>query len=54
MSSFKEDSYYISYLKELEKKALQDLKLRIESPIKSNQFLFEGLGSNGNHDAAEA
>lgn len=54
LSSFKEDSYYISDLKESEKKALQDLKLRIESAIKSNEFLLEGLGANGNHDAAEA
>ena len=33
---------------------LQELKLRIESAIKSNEFLLEGLGANGNHDAAEA
>ena len=53
LSSFKDDSYYISYLKESEKKALQDLKLTIESSIKSNEFLFEGLGANGNHNAAK-
>ena len=32
---------------------MQELKLRIESTIKSNEFLLEGLGFNGNHDAAE-
>ena len=53
LSSFKEDSYYILDMKESEKKALQDLKLRIESAIKSNEFLLEGLGANGNHDASE-
>ena len=33
---------------------LQELKLRIESAIKSNEFLLEGLGANGNHDVVEA
>ena len=32
---------------------LQDLKLRIDSTIKSKEFLLEGLGANGNHDAVE-
>ena len=32
---------------------LQELKLSIESTIKSNEFLLEGLGANGNHDATE-
>jgi len=54
LSSFKEDSYFISDLKESEKKALQDLKLRIEAAIKSNEFLVEGLGTNGDHNAAAA
>ena len=54
VSFFKEDSYYISDLKESKKKALQELKLRIEYTIKSNEFLLEGLGANGNHNVAEA
>ncbi|GLJ42387.1 hypothetical protein SUGI_0877910 [Cryptomeria japonica] len=37
-ASFKEDSYFISELKESEKKALQELKLRVEEALKNNEF----------------
>lgn len=36
--SFKEESYFIADLKESEKKALQELKLRVEEAIKNNEF----------------
>eukprot|EP01018_Ginkgo_biloba_P004818 Gb_20479 [translate_table: standard] len=45
LPSFKEDSYFISDLKESEKKALQEFKLKIESAIKSNQFLLSSPAS---------
>ena len=54
LSFFKEDSYCISDLKESEKKVLQELKQSIDSTIKSNEFLLEVLGANGNDDVAEA
>ena len=37
-SSFKEESNFVSDLKESEKKALQELKVRVEEAIKSNEF----------------
>uniref|UniRef100_A0A0C9S9B7 TSA: Wollemia nobilis Ref_Wollemi_Transcript_1411_2648 transcribed RNA sequence n=1 Tax=Wollemia nobilis TaxID=56998 RepID=A0A0C9S9B7_9CONI len=37
-SSFKEESYFVADLKESEKKALQELKLRVEEAIKNNEF----------------
>lgn len=36
--SFKEESYFVADLKESEKKALQELKLRVEEAIKNNEF----------------
>eukprot|EP00252_Welwitschia_mirabilis_P001965 TRINITY_DN11931_c0_g1_i1.p1 TRINITY_DN11931_c0_g1~~TRINITY_DN11931_c0_g1_i1.p1 ORF type:complete len:627 (+),score=124.50 TRINITY_DN11931_c0_g1_i1:359-2239(+) len=38
LPSFKEESYFVSDLKESEKKALQDLKLRVEEALKNNEF----------------
>uniref|UniRef100_A0A0D6R5X4 CRAL-TRIO domain-containing protein n=1 Tax=Araucaria cunninghamii TaxID=56994 RepID=A0A0D6R5X4_ARACU len=37
-SSFKEESYFVADLKESEKKALQELKTRVEEAIKNNEF----------------
>lgn len=37
-ASFKEESYFVSDLKEPEKKALQELKLRVEEAMKNNEF----------------
>eukprot|EP00249_Psilotum_nudum_P025559 c30178_g1_i1 orf=309-1859(+) len=39
LPSFKEESYFISDLKDSEKKALQELKLTIEEAVKSNEFV---------------
>eukprot|EP00252_Welwitschia_mirabilis_P027671 TRINITY_DN955_c0_g1_i1.p1 TRINITY_DN955_c0_g1~~TRINITY_DN955_c0_g1_i1.p1 ORF type:complete len:607 (+),score=128.82 TRINITY_DN955_c0_g1_i1:305-2125(+) len=38
LPSFKEESYFVSDLKESEKKALQELKLRVEEALKNNEF----------------
>ncbi|GLJ37263.1 hypothetical protein SUGI_0755930 [Cryptomeria japonica] len=55
LTSFKEDSYFISDLRESEKKALNEFKERIESAIKANQFLLdaaeEGIAKE-DHNAA--
>lgn len=45
-SSFKEDSYFLSDLKESEKKALQEFKERIESAVKGNHFFLNEGGPN--------
>eukprot|EP01018_Ginkgo_biloba_P034742 Gb_24818 [translate_table: standard] len=37
-ASFKEESYFFADLKESEKKALQELKIRVEEAIKNNEF----------------
>lgn len=37
-ASFKEESYFVSDLKESEKKALQELKVRVEEALKNNEF----------------
>ncbi|KAH9309129.1 hypothetical protein KI387_037040, partial [Taxus chinensis] len=51
LPSFKEDSYYLSDLKESEKKALQEFKEKIETSIKVNQFLLgaseQGVAKDG-------
>ncbi|KAH9293579.1 hypothetical protein KI387_037041 [Taxus chinensis] len=39
--SFKEDSYYLSDLRESEKKALQEFKEKIETSINANRFLLD-------------
>ncbi|KAH9324480.1 hypothetical protein KI387_004658, partial [Taxus chinensis] len=37
-ASFKEESYFVADLKESEKKALQELKVRVEEAMKNNEF----------------
>ncbi|KAJ7296847.1 hypothetical protein O6H91_Y096700 [Diphasiastrum complanatum] len=39
LPSFKEESYFVADLKESEKKALQDFKVRVESAIREKEFV---------------